>query len=479
VKLFSTKPNFVGYDNSLDAWVPEVWAQETLAILEEQMVVGNLIHKDFSDEISEFGDTVNTRRPNEYTAKRKGVNDDVTVQASSADNVAVVLNQHIHTSFTIKDKEQSLSFEDLIRVYLNPAALSIARKIDRILMGQVYQYFVNRPGVNKTVGQLEGLSTANVKRRILELGQSFDENKAPVMDRWAIVSPGTKTDILELDHFTGANTVGDDGTALRSAALGELLGFNWAMAQNTPAVLSANLQTLQADELASDAAAGDTVISVDAGGGFAVGEYITLEGDLMPYRIIGIATNDLTLNRPLRVAVPAAASDIQQTATGLVDLAGHTGVTSYPAGYDKEIQVDGTGKPSVGQLVSFNTAGTPNVTLAGEYSIVDVTDVGGGTFQIELDRPLETAIADNDVVGYGHAGAYNFAFHRNALAMVMRPLAPPRAGAGALSGTANFNNMAMRVTISYEGRGQGHLVTLDVLFGTKVLDESLAVPFLG
>jgi hypothetical protein len=480
VKLFSTKPNFVGYDNSLDAWVPEVWAQETLAILEEQMVIGNLIHRDFSDEISEFGDTVNTRRPNEYVAKRKGANDDVTVQASSADNVAVVLNQHIHTSFTIKDKEESLSFADLIRVHLNPAALSIARKIDRILMGQVYQYFVNRTeGANKTVGQLGGLSTANVKRTMLELGQSFDENKAPVDGRWCIVPPRTKATILELDHFTGANTVGDDGTALRSAALGELLGFNWAMAQNTSSILTATSPAVKADELASDAAAGDTVVTVDAGAEFAVGDYITLEGDLMPYRIIGISTNDLTLNRPLRVAVPASASDIQLTNTGLVDLAGHTGVTAYPANYDKEIQVNGTGVPNVGQLVSFNTAGTPNVALAGEYSIVDVTNISAGVNQIELDRPLETAIADNDVVGYGHAGDYGFGFTRNALAMVMRPLAPPRSGAGALSGTANFNGIAMRVTISYEGRGQGHLVTLDVLFGTKVLDENQAVPFLA
>lgn len=479
MKLFLTTPHFVGYDNSLDAWVPEVWAQETLAILEEQMVIGNLCHRDFNDEISEFGNTVNTRRPNEYIAKRKGVNDDVTVQASSATNIAVVLNQHIHTSFTIKDKEQTLSFQDLIRVYLNPAALSIAQKIDRILMGQVYQYFVNRDGVNKTVGQLEGLSTANVKRRILELGQSFDENKAPPTDRFAIISPGTKADILELDHFTGADTVGDDGTALRTAALGEKLGFMWLMAQNTPSVLSATLPAIQADELSSDASAGDTVISVDSGAGFAVGDYITLEGDLMPYRVIGIATNDLTLNRPLRVDVPASASNIQQTTTGTVDLAGHTGVTAYPALYDKEIQVDGSGVPHVGQLVSFNTAGTPNVALDGEYSIVDVTALGGGKYHIELDRPLETAIADGDIVGYGHAGAYNFAFHPNALAMVIRPLAPPMAGAGAISGVASYNNMAMRVTISYEGRGQGHLVTLDVLFGTKVLDESLAVPFLG
>jgi hypothetical protein len=131
VLYLKSQSRFTGFDNSLDDWVPEVWAQESLAILEENMVIGNRIHRDFADEISDFGDTVNTRRPNEYVAKRKNASDDVTVQDSAATNVAVVLNQHIHTAFTIKDSEQSLAFQDLIRVYLNPAALSIARKIDK------------------------------------------------------------------------------------------------------------------------------------------------------------------------------------------------------------------------------------------------------------------------------------------------------------------------------------------------------------
>lgn len=466
-----SKAVFVGFDNSLDAWNPELWAQESLAILEENMVVGNLVHRDFSDELASAGDVVNTRRPGEYTAKRKGANDDVTVQNSTAENVAVALDQHIHTSFTIKDQEQDYSFQDLIRVYLQPAALSVARKVDRILMNQAYQFLGNG------VGHLDGLSSANVKRTILELGQTMDENKAYPDGRNLVIAPRTKTDVLELDLFNAADKRGDDGTALRMASLGELLGFNVMMAQNTPFVLAAASAT-DADELASNASAGDTTISVDSGAAFAVGEYIYFDSDAAPYRITGIATNDLTLNRPLRYDLPAATEDIHSVTTGLVDLAGHSGVSAYPAGYDKEIKVDGTGVPHVGQLVSFNTAGTPNVALAGEYGIVDVR-IDSSDYYIELDRGLETAIADGDVVGYGPQGAYNFAFHRNCLAMVMRPLSPPRPGAGALSAVASYNGLAMRVTISYEGRGQGHLVTLDVLFGTKQLDENLGAVMYG
>ncbi|MEX0827859.1 MAG: hypothetical protein WD005_02800, partial [Haliea sp.] len=49
------------FDN--DAFVPEVWAQEGLAILEENMVAANLVHRDFENQIASFGDVVNTRRP--------------------------------------------------------------------------------------------------------------------------------------------------------------------------------------------------------------------------------------------------------------------------------------------------------------------------------------------------------------------------------------------------------------------------------
>ena len=95
--------------NDNDCYVPEIWAMESLAIMQENMVAASLVHRDFSNEIAEYGDTVNTRRPTEFEAKRKTDTDDVTVQDAVSTNVAVQLNQHIHTSFTIKDGEQSKS----------------------------------------------------------------------------------------------------------------------------------------------------------------------------------------------------------------------------------------------------------------------------------------------------------------------------------------------------------------------------------
>jgi hypothetical protein len=203
----------------------------------------------------------------------------------------------------------------------------------------------------------------------------MNRNRAPEDNRWLWLTDDAEAVALEETHFTKANEAGMTA-GLRQAVLGELYGFNVAASYNTPFVENLTLPAVEVDDLASDAAAGATTVVTDAGATYAVGEYITFPGtDNVPYKVIGIATDTLTLNRPIRYALTAATQDVQRINTGTVDLAGHTGVSAYPAAYDKEIQVDGTGVPQVGQLVSFATAGTPNVNLAGEYTILDTRSI--------------------------------------------------------------------------------------------------------
>ena len=59
------------FANDNDAFIPEIWAQEGLVIVEENMVAANLVHRDFEDEIKNFGDVVNTRRPGNFKVSRK------------------------------------------------------------------------------------------------------------------------------------------------------------------------------------------------------------------------------------------------------------------------------------------------------------------------------------------------------------------------------------------------------------------------
>ncbi len=464
--------SFVTFDNDFDtnerAWNPEIWAAETLMILQNNMVAASLVHTDFSSEIAAFGDTVNTRLPGEFTGKRKGTNDDVTVQAATATKVPVVMNQHIHTTFLIRDGEESRSFEDLVAEYLEPAALSLATQLDAIILGQVYQFLDNQ-------FEIDPDGTDTIKDSILGVRKIQNVNKVPVNGRNLILTTETETDALGVDLFISAEKVGDEGTALRDASLGKKLGYQTYMSQQTPGLTSATgtaITTGAAGSTDGVVAAGTTAITLttDASSVIKAGMYLTFDHCGGVYRVVSCSATALVIDRGILQALPDDSLPTYYT-EGEVDLAGDAAATAYPIGYEKQINVTAAGViPQYGQLVGFADSDNDPVRV-GEYSIIDVaTGSGAGDYYITLDRPLEAALEDNDIISYGPNVQYNFAFDRDALALVNRPLALPKQGTGALAGVSSFDNLSMRVVITYNGTQQGHLVTVDLLCGVKVLN---------
>ena len=446
--------------NDLDAFIPELWAQESLMILEANMVAANLVHRDFENEIANFGDIVNTRQPAEFVMQRKVDTDDVTIQDATAVNVPVPLDQHPHTSFMIRDGEESKSFKQLRDEYLEPALLSLAQGVDEIVLAQLYQFMANTAGK---------LGTDPTKGTVIGIREVMNANKVPSMGRNLIIPPSMEGALLNVADFVNAEKVGDDGTALREGSLGRKFGLNTFMCQNAPDIAVGN--TITITTLINNLAGynpGDTVLTVDGGTTIIAGSWCTIAGDDTPHLIVARDADpatQITLESPgLRYAV-ADNAVVTVYEPGAVDL-----LAGYAAGYAKSIVVDGfTVAPRTGQLVTFKAAG------ANRYGALTAPTTTG----LLLDRPLVAAIADNDVVGIGPAGAYGFAFHRNALALVMRPLAAPAAGTGALSYTANYNGLSLRVTITYDGTKQGHLVTVDILCGVKVLNTDLGAVMFG
>lgn len=454
------------YANDIDAFIPELWAQESLAILEENMVVANLIHRDYQNQIASFGDTVNTRKPAEFEAKRKTNADDVTDQDATATNVPVKLDQHVHVSFLIRDGEESKSMTDLVETYVQPAMLAHARFIDQIVLGQYPKFMHNRGGK---------LGTAATVANMLDMRQTMNENKAYMDGRNLILTPSTETDLLKLDIFTQAQQVGDQGTALREAFLGRKYGYNIYTCQNMSTVAGGNSTVTGAVNNAGGYAAGTTTMTVDGlSAALPVNSWFTVDGDMTPQRIIsstGGATPTAVVFHPgLKYAVADNAVITRYTPGQINNASG------YAAGYAKEIAVDTFSvAPRVGQLVSFGVSTSSDQATNPYYTIIDVTSTTG----ITLDRPLDLAVADDDKVNIGPAGHYNLAFHRNAIALVVRPLALPREGTGARAANVNYRGLGIRAVITYDGKAQGHRVTLDLLCGIKVLEPLLGAVLLA
>jgi hypothetical protein len=456
--------NLICFVNDNDPMVPEIWAQESLAILEENMVMARLVHRDFSPLVAQFGDVVNTRRPSEFTTKRKTATDSIINQDAIVTNVPVALNQHVYVSFTIKDSEASLAMQDLVDMYMAPAAMQLARSVDRILLGQAHKFWANK------VGRLAEMTSSNAKDFVLDAREKLNVNKAYPNGRNLILSPNSETAMLKTDLFISANQRGDSGIALEDARLGRILGFDTYMDQNVPyrALTGADVAT---GNHTAGAAIGDTGNkSFTSAYTVKVGEYVWITGEGQPHRITALTgtTTGITLNEPYRNVVAAnAVAQIYKAAT----VQG-----AYAAGYQKGITLNtitSTKLPLVGQVLSFGT------TTRGDYTIIEVDAVSATSVIVWLDRPLVTLLTDGDLAFPGPHGSWNLAFHKDALALVNRPLALPSQALGVRAAVGSYNDLAMRIAMQYNIASQGTVVTLDMLCGVALLDANLGCILLG
>lgn len=451
--------------NSVSAYIPQEWAQESLAILEENMVAANLVHRDFEDVIANFGDTVNTRRPGTFTALRKTDDDDVTDQAATATNVQVVLDQLFHVTFVIKDGQQSKSFKNLVEEFLAPAMLAHAQAIDRVVLGQYPRIIA--------AGNVAGhLGTAITAKSMVDTQLIMNKNKAFESGRNLILNPQSHADALGVDLFVQAQQSWDQGTAVKEAWIGRKFGMNTYMCQNMGYYSTGNTLVTGAVNLAAGYAAGTTTMIVD-GLSAAIGNnsWFTVAGDDTPQNVVstvgGATPTSITFLPGLKHAVVDNAV-VSLIATGLVNQA--VSPTGYAVGWNKAIIYDGySGIPQVGQFLTFGTTqGTSTYTI-----------IAADATTITLDRSLDAAIADNAVINFGPLGNYNLAFHRDAIALVTRPLAVPRDDIGARSAVVNYNGLSIRVVMTYDGKAQGTRVTLDLLAGIQVLNTALACVMVG
>lgn len=461
---------FVCYANDNDAFIPERWAQEGLVILEENMVMANLVHREFENEVQEFGDVVNTRQPGEFKVRRKTDSTTLSYQDAKATNVQVPLDQWFTQPFVIKDGERSKSFKDLVQVYLLPAMQSIARGVDRAVLGRIHAYL---GGVNSRSGRLTKMDASNSSDFVLEARQHLNENKVPMEDRRLVLSPASETALLKNSQFISAEKRGDGGNALENAILGRIHGFNTYLGQNVPGILTGADTINGTVTNALAAGSGGSQAVVVTGYDVVDGSFSVVDGNDQPTyttaHTFGTDTTAVTLNEANKYATLAAAVIRVYKSC---DVKG-----AYAAKYSEGIVLDGwtaSKAPQVGQLIAFGTGASRRT-----YTIIESENTAAGEQTVYLDRPLELALADNDKAFPGPYGAFNWAFHRNAVALVTRPLAMPMQGSGAMSAVAVHNGVGMRVCMQYDIDVGGTKVNCDLLAGVAVLNDKMCVPLLG
>lgn len=403
---------------------PSIIAKEALMQLENNLVMANLVHTDYSDEFTKVGSSVTIRRPVKYVAN-SGATMVVSDTTEGSTTVAIDKQQHVAIAFSATDL--TLSIDEFNSRYIEPAMYELAQKVENdlaALYSDVWNW-VGTPGT--TMGGVDDVYRA---------AQRMDEMSVPDK-RNMVLSPA---DFYGMANYLQGVYVQDKArTAIERAKIGMLGNMDAYKCQSaathtvgawagTPLINGATQTTTYSSSrttntmsLVTDGWTASTTIK---------------KGDVFT---LGTTTNGfLAVNPRTRAALPY----LQQFV-----------VTA-------DATADGSGNATL-------TISPPIIT-SGAYQTVSAA----GTAASTTDN-----MALNRLGSASTAYVQNLAFHRQAFALVTRPLEflpgiPDQARES--NGKVSVRLMPVADGVNDVGRWR-----FDILYGVKTIYPELATRISG
>ncbi|MBQ8578327.1 MAG: P22 coat protein [Clostridia bacterium] len=197
-------------------------ARTALPHLMDNLVFPRLVHNDFSDAFAaKQGDTVQVRKPVNYTAQEFDPDAGVMTQELQEDSVEVKLDRIASVDIEVSALDAALNFDSLDRLFIKPAAIALAEKInaDGLALYRDVSAFTGSAGT--TPSTLEDL--ASVRR-------ALNEARVPTSPRYAVWDTAADTAFATLPALVNAEKSGSTD-ALREGALGKVFGMEHFMSQ--------------------------------------------------------------------------------------------------------------------------------------------------------------------------------------------------------------------------------------------------------
>src|SRR6202171_1361502 len=120
-------------------------AADALPVLVGNLVMGNLVNRDYEPVLAQAGDTVNVPIPPTMVANNIAEGGTVQTQNPSLGNAQIVLNTHAEATFQIPDVTKVLAVPDLLQVYMRPAVVALAERIETDILNLYSQFTANAP----------------------------------------------------------------------------------------------------------------------------------------------------------------------------------------------------------------------------------------------------------------------------------------------------------------------------------------------
>ncbi len=212
-------------------------AADALPALVGNLVMGNLVNRDYEPVLAHSGDTVNVPIPPVLVANNIAEGGTITPQNPSLTNAQIVLNTHAEASFQIPDVTKALAFPELLKAYMQPAVIAIAERVETDLLNLYSQFSANTPvgtaGTPVTEATIDAAETALFAAKV--------PASAP---KYLIVDSNTYSQIRQIPRFSEYYSSGEAGLkALVEGNVGKMKDFFIFRSQFVPNTGSASPNT--------------------------------------------------------------------------------------------------------------------------------------------------------------------------------------------------------------------------------------------
>lgn len=157
---------------------PTIITRETLRLLVNNMVMAQLVNRQFENKFVKIGSSLTIRKPNRFTVSSGPA---LQIQQLNEPSVSISINTQNHVDFQFTSQELTLTIEEFAERYLKPAAEALANQIDFNLCGMFNQV----PSMVGTAGTVPSTFANSVQLT----GQQLDLQGAPMDGRNLILDP--------------------------------------------------------------------------------------------------------------------------------------------------------------------------------------------------------------------------------------------------------------------------------------------------
>lgn len=194
-------------------------AVDALPALMGNLVMGNLVNRDFEPTLAQAGDTVNVPIPPSLVANNIAEGGTVQPQNPSLGNAQIVLNTHAEATFQIPDVTKVLAVPDLLKLYMQPAVVALAEKIETDLLSLYANFTANAP---------VGTPGSPVTESVIDAAETaLFQAKVPASEpKYLVVDAATYSQLRQIPRFSEFQTAGEAGLrALIDGSVGKIKDF--------------------------------------------------------------------------------------------------------------------------------------------------------------------------------------------------------------------------------------------------------------